>query len=423
MKIIRIAQKLSKMDLEGGASRTTQENWARRQQYISTKLTPAQLKRETEVFSLFGTPRTYASTIVDDGVVKSGTTRKERIVTTLDGNPTKGTCVVSIRGTQDLEDFYADLNFGSGVTPVSQSLRGTAYYESIRRHVETVLKTQFVRSDSSLSYKNSWDVFSTGHSLGGAIAEQLIVDGVTKGGMSFSAPRTILTDKLRPAYSIISTGDSVIARTGLADTSLYDFANPTYTKYGPDSEGIIKQAPGHGHDLISLGTIQSGDKGPLWNEDHFWYGEAEAPTTEAVEEEPAEPDVNPDELGPIEGLPYKPSIAKRLKSLFGFGYSGSGPAPKADYMRRMARNVYKPYRQTLQNFANEGLEIPEYRMTKSDGKTIVQFYIISTPSSYVDYYHQPVYQLIKKQLTTLAEGQDPTRIARFKNILATQASI
>jgi hypothetical protein len=416
------------MDFEGGASRTTSENWTKRQRYASIGLTPTQLKREAEVFSLFGTPRTYASTIVDDGVVKNGTTRKERIVSTLDGNPTKGTCVVSIRGTQDFEDFTADLNFGSAITPVKQSLRGTPYYESIRKHVETVLTTQFARPDSSLTYKNSWDVFSTGHSLGGAIAEQLIVDGVTKGGMSFAAPRTKLTDQLRPAYSIISTGDSVIARTGLADTSIYDFANPNYTKYGPDSEGIIKQAPGHGHDLISLGTIQSGDKGPLWNEDYFWYGKAEDPTTEAVEEEPPEPDVDPSELGPVEGLPYTPSMFKKIKSLLGFGYSGSrysgsGPAPKADYMRRMARNVYKPYRQTLQNFANEGLEIPDYRMTKSDGQTIVQFYIISTPTNYVEYYHQPVYQLIKKQLTTLAEGQDPTRIARFKNILATQASI
>jgi hypothetical protein len=445
-------------NLNGGARRVVQDNWQKRKLYDQSNL--------GKQFSLYGTPRTYNEVIQDDGIVRQGVTRKKRIVDTLDGTPTKGTLVIACRGTKDLEDLSTDMQFGNILFKTGESLDSMPYYQAIRAHIVKILNTEFTRTGSSAyNYKQFWDVFTTGHSLGGACAEQLIVDGIAKGGLSISAPRTLVTERTRPAYSVISNADLVIARTNLAPDSYYDFANPEYTRYKTGKDGSKVETAFHGHDMASIGVLQSADGGPRWNESKFYdtevvEGEEESlnpfigqttektpysipkPTTEGVVEEPPYEDVDPMDLRPNE-----PTILDKVKNAIQVpintvvdkgkaaveaikqrvlpGKKGSGPAPKAEYMRRMARNVYKPFIQSIEDLALTGLEIPEFRFEKSGwGKGIgVQFYIISTPANYIDFYNMPVYNLVKANLLRMSQGQDPAKVQEAKDNLETKAQI
>jgi hypothetical protein len=110
---------------------------------------------------------------------------------------------------------------------------------------------------------------------------------------------------------------------------------------------------------------------------------------------------------------------------------GAGPAPKADYMRRMASRIYKPFDQTLETMAETGLEIPEYRYTKTGGltsywrnqKVTVQFYITATPANIVDYYKMPVFKDIKKQISSLDRESDPDALLKYLTLLSRNVSV
>lgn len=431
-----------------------------------------------EAFSLYGTPRTYSQVIQEDGITVDGMTRKQRIVSKLDGTPTKGTVIIVCRGTQDLQDWLSDTSFGlAGQTPAESLDDNNSYYKNeIKPHVQRILTTQFTRQGSSAyNYKQDWDVFATGHSLGGALAEQLIMDGLAKGGMSFAAPRTLRSDRERPAYSIISSGDLVISRTGTAADSVYDFSNPEYTTKKLSKDGKVMDAAFHGHDPMSLGTIEAADGGPLWNNSKYFdqeitkFNDEYDPITGSFVDridvfrppKPAtpvgppvlepDPSAEPSFLNPAyeaaktgisaikEGVS---NIASKAKRIFtgeespvtpevGKGINrkrGAGPAPRANYMRRMVRNIYKPSAQTLEGLAETGLELPEYRYTKkkgylSNGGVSVQFYIITTPTNIVAYYNMPVFNVVKQQILRLAEGKDPDEVVKYIGLLEKNAGI
>lgn len=452
-------------------------------------------RQVAEAFSIYGTPRTYQEVIQEDGITVDGTTRKRRIVETLDGTPSKGTVVVVCRGTKDLHDLASDMSFGAIVAGTeADSLESNTYYTTeIRPHVQAILTTQFTKPGSdSYSYKQNWDVFATGHSLGGALAEQLIMDGFCKGGLSFAAPRTTRSDRNRPAYSLISAGDMVIARTANAEYSRYDFANPEYTRYKLDKNGNVMETAFHGHDVMSLGTIESTDGGPLWNNQGYYDMDikindnvefdpisggfpkylppksAVPPKGEsgAVENDPTDTAPDPDSTvsktiidtgSKLPGVIRKgvsdvgskiydigsnvvkgvTGIAEKAKNYIRYGNTedveergsgrkrGAGPAPKADYLRRMVRDIYKASDQTLQNVAEKGLELPEYRYYKKAGnkKVSCQFYIISTPINIVDYYRMPVFKVIKQQIVKLNDQSDPDTLLKYITLLEQNASI
>lgn len=314
---------------------------------------------EVKQDSLLGNDRTYAAVIPGDN-----SERKPRILQTLEGTPRKGTVVVAVRGSADLEDIAVDVAAFSSKAP--PNLSQNAFYLKIRNHVLGILNRDFVPSGSGESYKSYWDVFATGHSLGGAVTDQLIMDGVATGGMSFAAPRTRDSIVARPSYGTINHNDRII---GWGTAEVYDSRYDLMNSRSYDAQN---------HGLATQGDIQARDGGPIYNGQYF---NASKDAT----------------------MTYN-----RESRNYPGAYDGAGAAPKANVLRRLAANAYGPskgvYAQTPRMFAEEGLELPSYRAYKSVGNAIyIQFYIISTPLDFLKFYEMPVYRVIKNQQRALAD--------------------
>lgn len=298
--------------------------------------------------------------------------RSQRLRTILDGTPSKGTVVIACRGTDssDSEDVAVDARmfiklpttkiFGTQITGNNNppSFSGDPYYERTKNHIVSILQRDFIPSGSNQSYKDFWDVFITGHSLGGALTDQLLIDGVGKGGISFNGPRTEASNANRQnVYSIINESDRVVGTSSKSPNNAFDYVTPKAMS------GInVTQ-----HMLDQLGPLTGRDGLPLFNDKIFF---------------PADKNMNNN----------KQTIGAGMNDL-----SGEGPAPKVDTFRTLAKEVYATSTDPIKN----GLLLPQYTLKKPNGKPIVNFYIYTTPQPYEIYASMPVYNTIKVQLNTI----------------------
>lgn len=306
-------------------------------------------------------------------VFADGTDRKARIVKTLDGNPNKGTVVVAIRGTDDLTDLALDRVVFTN--PKKNLLKPSPEYQEIKNHVEESLRLLF--SDNPVQprgYKKNWDVFAVGHSLGGAVTDQLILDGVVTGGLSFAAPRTIDSKFTQPSYGIINIRDGVVGRVhGLQDTPF---------------------------DLVVPGVS---------------YLQASALTQHNM------PFLKPsitatlvDEYPKFNNKKYRPSVPEKDYNLT----TGSGRAPKLHTLYDAAVNAYdhgaESYEQKLKDFIEQGLMLPELTLRRF-GKAIVHFYVYSTPK--YNYLEMPIRAQIEQAIRKVAKGEnlDDIKLAMLLN--------
>lgn len=299
-------------------------------------------------------------TKLEDVIVDDESGRKERLIKTLDGNPDKGTVVVAVRGTADSTDLWNDLNIFTNSK--SNVLKSNALYKEIKEKIEQTLRTYFSPSEgsSNRSYLRNWDVFATGHSLGGAITDQLILDGVVNGGLSFSAPRTVSSKQTQPSYGIINARDGIVGRAFGQWDQPYDLVVP-------------------GVSYLEANTFTQHNM-------NFMEPEITA--------------VRVDQYPRYNDQLFKPSIL------------GSGRAPQLHTMYQAAKNAYdngsEQYRQNLEDFIKQGLLLPEltvYRkLPLSSKRATIHFYVFSTPK--YDYLEMPIRSQIESAIKDIARGKD-----------------
>lgn len=299
-------------------------------------------------------------TKLEDVIVDDESGRKERLIKTLDGNPDKGTVVVAVRGTADSTDLWNDLNIFTNSK--SNVLKSNALYKEIKEKIEQTLRTYFSPSEgsSNRSYLRNWDVFATGHSLGGAITDQLILDGVVNGGLSFSAPRTVSSKQTQPSYGIINARDGIVGRAFGQWDQPYDLVVP-------------------GVSYLEANTFTQHNM-------NFMEPEITA--------------VRVDQYPRYNDQLFKPSIF------------GSGRAPQLHTMYQAAKNAYdngsEQYRQNLEDFIKQGLLLPEltvYRkLPLSSKRATIHFYVFSTPK--YDYLEMPIRSQIETAIKDIARGKD-----------------
>lgn len=299
-------------------------------------------------------------TKLEDVIVDDESGRKERLIKTLDGNPDKGTVVVAVRGTADSTDLWNDLNIFTNSK--SNVLKSNALYKEIKEKIEQTLRTYFspLEGSSNRSYLRNWDVFATGHSLGGAITDQLILDGVVNGGLSFSAPRTVSSKQTQPSYGIINARDGIVGRAFGQWDQPYDLVVP-------------------GVSYLEANTFTQHNM-------NFMEPEITA--------------VRVDQYPRYNDQLFKPSIF------------GSGRAPQLHTMYQAAKNAYdngsEQYRQNLEDFIKQGLLLPEltvYRkLPLSSKRATIHFYVFSTPK--YDYLEMPVRSQIETAIRDIARGKD-----------------
>jgi hypothetical protein len=311
-------------------------------------------------------------TKIEDVIVDDETGRKERLVKTLDGNPDKGTVVIAVRGTDDSTDLWADLNIFTNSK--SNVLKNVPIYKEIKEKIEQTLRTYFspLEGSSNRSYLRNWDVFATGHSLGGAITDQLILDGVVNGGLSFSAPRTVSSKLTQPSYGIINARDGVVGRAFGQWDQPYDLVVPGVSYLEANTFTQHNMKPFLDPELTAVRV----DQYPRYN----------------------------DKL-------YKPSIL------------GSGRAPQLHTMFDAAKNAYDngsaEYKQNLEDFIRQGLLLPEltvYRkLPLSSKRATVHFYVYSTPK--YDYLEMPIRSQIETAIRDIARGRelDDAKLAMMMN--------
>lgn len=299
-------------------------------------------------------------TKLEDVIVDDESGRKERLIKTLDGNPDKGTVVVAVRGTADSTDLWNDLNIFTNSK--SNVLKSNALYKEIKEKIEQTLRTYFspLEGSSNRSYLRNWDVFATGHSLGGAITDQLILDGVVNGGLSFSAPRTVSSKQTQPSYGIINARDGIVGRAFGQWDQPYDLVVP-------------------GVSYLEANTFTQHNM-------NFMEPEITA--------------VRVDQYPRYNDQLFKPSIF------------GSGRAPQLHTMYQAAKNAYdngsEQYRQNLEDFIKQGLLLPEltvYRkLPLSSKRATIHFYVFSTPK--YDYLEMPIRSQIETAIKDIARGKD-----------------
>jgi hypothetical protein len=310
-------------------------------------------------------------TKLKDVLVDDESGRKERLVRTLDGNPDKGTVVVAVRGTADSTDLWNDLNIFTNSK--SNVLKSNPLYKEIKEKIEQTLRTYFSPSETSSnrSYLRNWDVFATGHSLGGAITDQLILDGVVTGGLSFSAPRTVSSKKTQPSYGIINARDGIVGRAFGQWDQPYDLVVP-------------------GVSYLEANTFTQHNMNFL---------------------EPEITAVRVDQYPRYNDQLFKPSIF------------GSGRAPQLHTMYEAAKNAYdngsEEYRQNLEDFVKQGLLLPEltvYRkLPLASKRATIHFYVYSTPK--YNYLQMPIRPVIETALRNVAQGRelDDAKLAMLMN--------
>lgn len=312
---------------------------------------------------------------LDDVLVDDESGRKERLVKTLDGDPEKGTVVIAVRGTADATDAWTDLEIFTN--DKANVLKETLLYKEIKEQIEETLRTYFAKSVSSSNklYQKNWDVFATGHSLGGAITDQLILDGVVKGGLSFSAPRTVSSKFTQPSYGIINARDGVVGRAYGQWDQPYDLVVP-------------------GVSYLQANAITQHNMSPYLDPDN---------TAVRIDQYPR-----------YNNKDYKPSIF------------GSGRAPELHTMYEAAKNAYdngsETYKQNMEDFVKQGLLLPSltiYRnlrfTLKPIKKATVHFYVFSTPK--YDYLEMPIRPVIESALRNIAQGTslDDAKLAMLLN--------
>ena len=299
-------------------------------------------------------------TSISDVVVADGTNRKNRLVKTLGGNTEKGTVVVAIRGTDDITDLALDrIVFRN---PQANYLKPSPEYQEIKDHIEENLRLLFsVSPEQPRAYKRSWDVFATGHSLGGAITDQLILDNVVKGGVTFAAPKTIDSKFTQPSYGLINLKDGVIGLAKGQENSPYDLVVPgvpyleanTYTQ----------------HNMAFL-----------------------KPTLTAT---------LTDQYAKYNNKRYRPTEPEKDYNLS----TGSGRAPELHTMFDAASNAYTTggvdYKQSQKDFLEQGLYLPELTLRRK-GKALVMFYVFSTPQ--FGYFEMPIRSEIETAMRSLVRG-------------------
>jgi hypothetical protein len=141
-------------------------------------------------------------------------------------NRDRGTCVISFRGTETgqgvltaLDDVGTDIrNFNFRSLPIQSDLGKSARFERNFQHIQNVIEVFFGGYDQIQGGHNAlWDFYTTGHSLGGALADTLALTDVVHGGYSFSPPVDNQTGSRRniknPTFRSINQYDRVIAAT------------------------------------------------------------------------------------------------------------------------------------------------------------------------------------------------------------------
>jgi hypothetical protein len=303
-----------------------------------------------------------------------GSERKKRLLQTLEGSRDKGTVVVAVRGTADFVDTALDLNVFTN--PKENRLRSSREYEEIKNYIETTLNTYFSANESIKNdYKRKWDVYATGHSLGGAITDQLILDGVAKGGVSFSAPRTISSKYSQPSYGIINAQDGVIGTAFGQRDSPYDLIVPGV----PFRKASYIQQHNMLPFLEPSITASRLDKYPRYNGKLFKPGKTGAEYNRKMES------------NEITNKPMEDEVRVDMTAV-----QGSGRAPGLPTMFKAAKNAYdngaSDYKQSTKDFLEQGLLLQELTLRRF-GKAIVMFYVFSTPPT--GYYEMPVRILIE----------------------------
>lgn len=317
------------------------------------------------------------------------TERKQRLLRTLEGNQLKGTVVIACRGTADSTDTFLDLKVFSSSTV--NNLKKSPEYQEVKEHALNVLKTFFSANElSPTSYRRNWDVYATGHSLGGAMTDQLILDGVAKGGVTFAAPRTVDSKFSQPSYGIINSQDAVIGRALGQSDSPYDLVVEGSKPLLSIAGYPIRLNPlQHSMKLLAPSiTATTYDRYPKFNNKRF------------------KPSTREKEFNLMTGNGVESS-------------TGAGRAPVLSSFYEAANNVYdknaeRSYRQSLKNFLNEGLLLPELTLFRSN-KAIVQFYVFATPT--YDYNEMPVRRLIEQHIRELSRGEnvDDVKLAMILN--------
>ena len=319
---------------------------------------------------LVGPSDTLASKILADG-----TGRKERLVKTLDGDPNKGTVIVAIRGSADTTDFALDASAFS--TSTRNRLRASGVYKEIKNHIQENLRLLFSVPPSS--YKANWDVFATGHSLGGAITDQLILDGVVKGGVSYSAPRTVDSKSTRPSYALINSQDGVIGKAIGQKDSPYDVVVEGQAAW-------LNPAANHSITYLNPSVTATNDKYSMYNNELFSPTKVSKFSFNLMTGKG-----DPDDGGDSE-------------------MEGSGRAPILRSFYEAAKNAYdhgdQTFRQTQKNFMDEGLLLPDLTLYRSN-KAIVQFYVYATPKfNYNEMPIRPIIEQTLRQVITIGSIDD-----------------
>jgi len=311
-----------------------------------------------------------------------GSQRKKRLIQTLDGSPNKGTVVVAVRGTEDLTD--ALLDFKVFTDSKKNQLRTSDEYIEIKTYIETTLNTYFTTKASiRRNYFWNWDVFATGHSLGGAITDQLILDGVVKGGVTFSAPRTVTSKLSQPSYGIINAQDGVIGTAFGQRDSPYDLIVPGV----PLRKATYINQHNMKPYLEPSKTASKVDKYPRYN------GKLFKPSKKGVLYNKMM-DTNEITFVPNEG-----EVRVDMTVVPPNDLEGSGRAPELKTMYEAAKNAYDngaaDYRQSLSDFVDQGLLLRELTLRRF-GKAIVMFYVFSTPPT--GYLEMPVRIIIENAI-------------------------
>jgi len=87
--------------------------------------------------------------------------------------------LVAVRGTANKADF--DLDYEAGLEMLSKQTSLTVRESAIYRSIDTAVR------DAQLRYpKNTNDYYATGHSLGGALADELVRSGLVLGSVDFN---------------------------------------------------------------------------------------------------------------------------------------------------------------------------------------------------------------------------------------------
>jgi hypothetical protein len=164
--------------------------------------------------------------VLQETLLKRGTDNRDR-----------GTCVISFRGTETsrgvmtaLDDVGTDVrNFNFRSLPVESDLGKSARFQRNFEHIQNVIEVFFGGFDQVQGGHNAlWDFYTTGHSLGGALADSLALTNVVHGGYSFSPPVDNETGGRRnptnPTFRSINQFDKVIAATDTQTSgrTLYD---------------------------------------------------------------------------------------------------------------------------------------------------------------------------------------------------------